>query len=494
MNPLPQPPSRNPRQGFVLFAVLVFIFLLSMVSLSLLFRSQGDEAAGHATSGGEQAWAAAMSGIEEAMRVAASAPAGSTDWQDDPSLFRARALYQDGAEQWYFTVFSPADSDSLVEVRYGLSDEASRINLNHPGNADLTKIPGMTQTLAATLSQFIGQATNQDHVLDGTTNPVPSAPDLTSTNAAQALLVDNIPHHGPLATLDELLLAPGFSRALLHGAPASLDDSVALGTNTDGPQFPSEISKPKRPRGLDQYFTVFSRDPNRSNAGQPRCNLDDTNDPLPACELPAAFSNYVAAARSTNTHFAHPSEALEATVMTTDNKGVAVEVASGITKENLPMLLDLFAADKEDGHDGLINVNTASSTVLATLPGIDVPLAESIVSTRTGLSPDRRATLAWLYQEGLVDAVKFKAIAPSLTARSTQFRFDVIGYGLPSGRYRVVETVIDLAGTDPRIVYLRDITRLGLPISLKEENPAKPDVAATPFPAAGPGPADHPHG
>jgi hypothetical protein len=290
-------------------------------------------------------------------------------------------------------------------------------------------------------------------------------------------------------------MAPGFSRALLHGAPPSLDDSVGPLTNRDGPQFPIENSKPKRARGLDQYFTVFSRDPNRSNAGQPRCNLNDTNDALPASELPASFSNYVAAARSsTNLHFANPCEALEATLTGTNYQGIEMTVASGITKENLPVLLDLFAADKEDGHDGLINVNTASATVLATLPGIDVPLAESIVSTRTGMSPDRRATLAWLYQEGLVDAAKFKAIAPSLTARSTQFRFNVIGYGMPSGRYRVLEAVVDLAGTDPRVVYLRDITRLGLPISLIEENPAKPDASGTPSQAAGSGPVTPPHG
>src|SRR5271165_2903701 len=109
-----QPSFPNARQGFVLLAVLVFILLLSMVTLSLLFRSQGDEMAGHATTGFEQAWSAAMSGIQEAMRVAAASSPGCSDWLDDPSLFRARPVYQDGADQWSFTVFSPADSDSLV--------------------------------------------------------------------------------------------------------------------------------------------------------------------------------------------------------------------------------------------------------------------------------------------------------------------------------------------------------------------------------------------
>ena len=56
----------------------------------------------------------------------------------------------------------------------------------------------------------------------------------------------------------------------------------------------------------------------------------------------------------------------------------------------------------------MININTASATVLASIPEIDPALAETIVSTRAGLSPERRTTIAWLYQEGLVDAAKFK--------------------------------------------------------------------------------------
>jgi hypothetical protein len=466
--------SRSAGQGFVLLAVLVFILLLSMIAVSVLFRSQADETAGQAISGAEQAWSAAMSGVEEAIRVAAAVPPGCTDWEDDPSLFRARKVYLDGGEQWYFTVFSTADSDSLADVRYGLSDEAGRLNLNHLGDADLTKIPGMTPTLEATLRQFIGEApkpagTNAVDEISLASEPV-------SLDPGQILYTNEMHVHGPLATLDELLLVPGFTRALFHGAPPAGDDQSLSSTNADGPQFSLEITKPKRSRGLDQYFTVLSRDPNRSSAGRARCNLNDSSAALPDTTLPAGFSNYVAVARAGNHRFAHPSETLEATIKAKDDHGVETEISSGISKENLAEVLDLFATDADSGYDGLVNVNTASPLVLATLPGIDLPLAEAIVSTRTGMSPERRATIAWLYQEGVVDAAKFKTIAPRLTARSTQFRFSVIGYGLPSGRYRVLEVVIDLGSGDPRIAYLRDITRRGLPIRLKEENPAELDI------------------
>jgi type II secretory pathway component PulK len=490
-------------RGFILLAVLVFVLLLSMLTISLIFRTQSDETAVSATAGSEQAWSAAMSGVQEAMRVAAAAVAGSIDWQDDPATFRARPVYQDGAEQWYFTVFSPSGSDSLVDNRFGLSDEASRLNLNHPGKADFSKIPGLTAAFATALGQFIGQSSgaapsglrqrpdgrSQQQFTGQSSNTAPpgdsTLPALAQDNplaapqdVSQVFSPVDIPHHGPLATLDELLLLPGMSSALLHGAPPSLEDQPVQQPDANGPQLPPDDSHSKRSHGLDQYFTVFSRDPNLSNAGQPRCNLNDTNAPLPASNLPASFSNYVAALRTANLQLQHPSDALEATVTATDEKGVQVEIASGVTKENLPTLLDQFTTEKKDFDAGLVNVNTASATVLATLPGIDMPLAESIVATRQDLSPESRATIAWLYQEGVVDADKFKEIAPSLTARGYQFHFNVIGYGMRSGRYRVLEVVVDVAPSAPSVVYLRDITRLGLPLDLREKNLAKPDATA----------------
>jgi hypothetical protein len=42
----------------------------------------------------------------------------------------------------------------------------------------------------------------------------------------------------------------------------------------------------------------------------------------------------------------------------------------------------------------------------------------------------------------------------------------VVGYGVPAGRFRVAEVVLDIAGKSPRIRYLRELTRLGLPIAM----------------------------
>lgn len=458
---------RKPSPGFVLLAVLVLIFLLSMLAVSLLFRSRADETAAHASGAGEQAWATAMSGIQQAIETATAAVPGSVEWMDQPSVFRDRLVTEDGADQWYFSVFSTGASGETSEVRYGLTDEASRIHLNHPGLADLTRIPRITPSLAQALRQFTGA----DGSLTPTNNPgfagatdglaVVSTEDATTilSGISSGLML----RHGPLATLDDLLLVSGFSVPLLYGEDVNMNGRLDPNEDDGDEQFPPDNHDGILDHGMAQYFTVSSWDPERTSTGKARCDLNDPDDSLPPSSLPPGLTNYVAAMRATRTRVKHPADLLGATLKTKDAQGAETVLSSGVQPENLPTVLDLFAADGDLRHEGRINIDTASATVLATLPGIDLSLAETIVSTRSGLSPERRASIAWLLQEGVMDAERFKALAPQLTATASQFGFSVLAYGVPSGRFCVVQVIIDTAQRPPQIIYLRDRTRLGLP-------------------------------
>jgi hypothetical protein len=485
MNLPPSHPRRDARQGFALLAVLVFIMLLSMLTVSLMFRSKSDETAAAAGAGTEQAWAAAMSGVQEALRVAAAATPGSIDWQDNPASFRDRPVFEDGADQWFFTVYSPTGSDDTVELRYGLDSEASRVNLNYPGLADLGRIPRMTPAMVQAVRSFVGAgtSTNSDTSSVGqsgaTPTAIPSEGDLAALEPVSsagdtlgaAIAALSLPvRHGPLSTLEDVLRVPGFSWSLLHGEDANLNGHLDANEDDGDERFPPDNHDGRLDHGMAQYFSVVSYDPDRTSQGRRRTNLNDPKEPLPAGEFPAGFTNFVAAMRAAGQKLAHPADLLEAKIKVKDSGGNEVELGSGITKTELPTVLDLFTTDTAGRHDGLIDVNTASSTVLATLPGIDPAIAETIVSTRTSVSASRRTTTAWLVQEGVVDAEKFKALAPSITARSRQFRFQVLGYGVPSGRFCVLQAVIDAGGDEPRVIELRDITRLGLPFKPGPEN------------------------
>ena len=117
-----------------------------------------------------------------------------------------------------------------------------------------------------------------------------------------------------------------------------------------------------------------------------------------------------------------------------------------------------------------VNVYAAPREVLMVLPGMDAGAADNIIAERDNVPAEDRENLAWLYVRDAVDADTFKAIAPLLTTRGYQFHVRCVGFGSPSGRFCVLEAVLDVTGDTPRIVYLRDLTRLGVPFALDPED------------------------
>lgn len=428
--------------AFVLVAVIVVILMASMVAISLLFRLKAENTAAATGANSEQAWAAAMSGVYEAMRIAAAAQAGDLDWQNNPAVFRDQLVVDDGVERWYFSVYSEGDGEQAI--RYGLADEASKLNVNTVTNTMLTRL-GLTPYLAEGLADFIDE--------DDTPQPLGAEQEYYDTLASPYLVFNR-----PLSSCYELFLVRGFTPRVVYGEDANLNFLLDANEDDGDERFPPDNADGKLFAGARTLLTVCSYDVDDNNIGELRWDLN--YGPLAETPLPAAITNYIYAMRSNHIVMQHPAELLEAT-----NKGVA----SGVGKEELPLVLDLLTGAPHYHLPGLVNVNTASAQVLRALPEVDDALADSIVSMRKGLGPEQRKTPAWLFQQDLVDAAKFKLLAPRLTTRSLQFHFHAIGYGIPSGRYRVLEAIIDVAGAEPSVSYLRDITKLGLPFRLPTE-------------------------
>lgn len=450
--------GRVPRSGgFVLLAVLIVIMMASMVATSTLFRMRAEETAGAVTLSSEQGFGAAMSGVREAMRLISRITPGSTEWQDNPRAFRERFVFDDGSERWYYTLWSPPAEDSLQEVRYGLVDEASKLNLNVAHSAELGKLARLDPTLIQSLRDFIDSDTAQRET-GGEDSPGLLGGGFSSVSYRV--------RNGALNTLDELFLVRGFNPRLLYGEDLNLNCRLDPNEDDGDQQLPPDNADGRLDLGLRPLLTVSSYDPNRDSQGLPRTNLNDPRAPLPPGELPAALTNVLSVLRTQKLRLSHPADLLEASIKIKDRLGREVDAPTGIGKPELSFLLEHFSATSAPETPGLININTASIAVLATVPGIDEPLAEAIVSARRSLSPERRTTIGWLYENDVVDAAKFRAIAPWLTARSYQFRCQVAAYAVPSGRYRVLEVIIDAASGEPVISYLRDITRLGVPFNL----------------------------
>jgi hypothetical protein len=430
-------------QGFVLISVFVVVLLCSMLAISLMFRLRAEQTAATASISSEQAWAAAMSGIQEAFRIIAASTPDNPLWQEAPEFFLERLVIDDGADRWYFTVYSH-DPDELDLPRYGLTDEAAKLNLNFAAEEMLAAIPGLTTEMVHALLDYVDWD------------------DLPREHGAEQDYYDGLEtpysiRNGPMQTLGELLLVRGFTPSLVYGREGQRRSGISL-------ESASSLSR----TGLRQYLTVWSYDSNRDADGEYRLDLNDPETALDATGLPDEVIEFIQALWAGEVWLDHPSELLGLRLRTRNEDGAEVEMESGVGKEELAILLDRCTAAFADRLPGLINLNTAPPAVLQALPGVDEALAEAIAVARRDLNPEQLRTPAWLYEEDLVSAGTFRSLAPYLTARSQQFSFRVIGYGIPSGRYRVLEVVVDGAAAAPAILYLRDITRLGPPFSIQE--------------------------
>jgi hypothetical protein len=111
---------------------------------------------------------------------------------------------------------------------------------------------------------------------------------------------------------------------------------------------------------------------------------------------------------------------------------------------------------------GLINVNTASQTVLSCVPGITWELAGQLVAARQQQSAPS-SDLSWVIP--VLGSTVCREAGPWLTTRSYQVTADVASTGRHGHGYRRTQFVIDSSigspPTTPQIVYRRDLSGLG---------------------------------
>lgn len=444
----------------VLVAVLVVTALAALVAAALMYRARAEVAASTAAVRGEQAAAAALSGLHYTMAVLNQHHAHMEIWYDNPDLFQNREVVRHGADTWYFTIYA-ADPQDEDRVRYGAVDEGGKIDVNTASEEMLAGLELLTPDLLDGLLDY----------RDGDSDARPGG--------AEQEYYDRLPHpyvipNGPLSTIEELLLVKGFTGDLVYGEDANLNGRLDPNEDDGLDRLPRDNRDGRLDPGLRDLLTVYSTVPNRDRDGRRRIDINQGRLPDDLA-LSEATRELIGLYLAEGKRFTHPAEVVGLRFQVTKQHKDFQDVPPGtwieetLASGDLAALLDRTTADAKPRLTGRINVNTAPADVLATLPGLDAGLARQIVDVRSGLSADTRSTIAWLYEQGLLEVDRFKEVAPRLTARSYQFSVRCVGFGVPCGRYRVLEAVVDLARGTPRLAYVRDVTRLGLPFALDPE-------------------------
>lgn len=320
----------------------------------------------------------------------------------------------------------------------------------------------------------------------------------------------------PFSSVEQLLSIEGISANLLYGSPASAESGPFDMAKLDAPV------EPAAPAGLSHSLTVFSFDPNvqlglggeADAAGAMRVNLDQPW----SDRLRAAIAD----------RMGDPAAEVVGSIMrsgrsfTRDSDLVQVLRDLGADPADWIETLDIFTTSDDEFLPGRVDVNLAPPAVLACIPGITPEQAGHIATVRESLDAQTRSTPVWLVTEGVLTPDEFEQAIDFITTRSTQWRARIevgieagdgdgsspgvmtidelsAGWDQPPttprlGHRMVIEAVIDIGSSRPRVAYLRDVTLLDEILAWPSPEPESEETAAptTPVDEAGSDPSAQP--
>jgi len=334
---------------------------------------------------------------------------------------------------------------------FGIRDESSRININTATDDVLLKLPGMNAELSASIADW----------RDADSDISPGG----AENEYYLLLAD--PYYCKNAgfeAVEELLLVKGMSADLLFGEDANRNGVLDSNENDASDADPPDNRDGHLDRGLFDYLTIYSREPNLSSSGQPRVDVNDTN--------MQALSGVLRSAITNDRYFQ---------VMDRVRSGRPYRnifdfyFKTGLTSAEFAQVADQLTTSRDRTLAGRVNVNTAPRQVLLCLPGLEESDVDALIAHRQASASDLTG-IAWVAD--VLPREKAEAMGDTITDRSYQFSADIVAASGNGRAFRRYRAVVDATTSPPRVLCWKDLTHLGWP--LDPEIPASLRAGKTP--------------
>ncbi|MHC4637895.1 MAG: helix-hairpin-helix domain-containing protein [Planctomycetota bacterium] len=421
------------RKGLAIVAVLWVSVLLAVIVTAVNRDSMLDTKVCLAAKEGFRCKWAGRAGIETAAGVL-NEDTGASDsltdlWSNNPGDFNEISL--DGC---YFTV--------------KVIDESSKLNVNNATLEQFMDLPEMTLEIA---SSIIDWRDRNDEPSEG---------------GAEAEYYENLSfgymiRNDRFRTIRELLMVKGMTEELLYGEDTNMNGILDFNEKDGDSSPPNDNGNDILDQGWIAYLTCYSYDRNQDGQGNSRTNINTASE----SELQRNLGISQGQAK-----------------WIVENRGNGFNCISDLIKENSPkkakdsgndsdevqaeeMDLETFSniADKITVSDrrrisGLVNINTASKEVIASLLGGDDEadrLAGNITSYRETLL-DGMASIADVLNASSMTVKSFKKIAKYLTVRSNVYMVRSLATADRDGRDGakvVTEAVVDRRSTPYRVLY-----------------------------------------
>jgi competence ComEA-like helix-hairpin-helix protein len=464
----------------ILIGLLWCLALLSVVVIGFLHTARMDLQVGKNYGDRIQAHYLALAGIEKAKALlyldakdrSHNGKSHDGEYYNSPDQFRGITL---GRGQ--FAVFRRGREDEGSGVIYGISDEESRLNVNTASADVLGRIDGMTPDVLAAIADW----RDSDNV------PSPGG---AEAEYYASLQPPYQPRNGPFLTVRELLMVRGVTPDLLFGHDTHQNGLLDADDEKGANAFLKEQAD-NADLGWARELTVDSSVHNANAAGDSRVNVQsaDENTLRNVRGITPEIARAIVAYRGQN-QFQSIADLLDVTQPQNQNQnqnqgggtgGQTTYTAAGqpqaqtqttgtnqtanaagqggggrkmISPDLLMDIGDEITVASASDLGGVININTASLEVLASLPGVDRPLAQAIINYRSssGYFPNP----AWLLKVPGISPDLFKQLAPLVTARSETFRILCEGRINSSGVHQRIQAIVHVGLDDIKILSWRE--------------------------------------
>ncbi len=505
--------SHSIRPGMIFVTALWVMLILSVMAL-IFARSMRVEVV--------------TSGNDYSQAQASAVELGAEQWvlsQVDNTTGNALAITQNPQHtpeampvgSGYFWIITP-DPDNPQNYLYGITDEASKLNLNNATETQLLLLPNATYEMADSIIDWIDADSN------------------TTGQGAESDYYQSLPRpynakNAPIETPEELLLIKGIDETLLWGMDANRNGVIEP---TEGsPQVDSNGVDTSR--GIFPYITVFTIDSNLDSTGKARVDINtalqssattggrggpgaaptptrtggggartgaggtggapsraDPKQAAPAGGGPSAAGSTAttpggnSAASGGGNSSQQLLQALQSGGMSSQRAQQIVTAAgrqqftsvfdfaakTGMKSDELTPVLDKLTTATGSTITGLVNINTASKAVLIAL-GLQPDDAQTLISTRQGLqgtmanTPDTSTStdpsnMGWV--TSALPASKLAPIGSKITGRSYIYSADIVAVSGDGRAFKRVRIVVNARNTPAKIVYQKDLTYLGWPL------------------------------
>ena len=278
--------------------------------------------------------------------------------------------------------------------------------------------------------------------------------------------------NAPFESIEELRLVSGFTYDILYDEDANMNAILDQNENDEDATLPNDNHDGVLNRGVLAYVTIHSKQSNMRTNGEVKVNVSTVDvNALRTLMTDAGISSQTVAqvlARfpSGQGGGGQPGQpggqqgqpgGQPAQTAVTNNSVLQFYTRSGLKAEEFALIEGDITASTNSVVDGLVNINTASATVLACLPGLDAEKADALVATRS--SADTQNSITWL--KDALEAQVADQLGPFITGRSYVYSADIAALGHHGRGYQRVKYIFDTTEGGAKIRQRQDLTHLG---------------------------------